>query len=123
MFQSVVRWYCNENRNTNLDAIGEVMNTALDQCDHLLQLRHSIDDDIKLLANHQSIDAIVKEIKFALSGLANLAFTYSHSSDVVARIYALNTTTTHALQRIQVQRQKQQGVELTKSPDTSPSDQ
>lgn len=108
-FQSFVRWYRNENRDTNLDAIRDLITDALKQCDVLLCVRDKLKtttpvDKIKMLANEQSIDAIVKEIKFALSGLASLAFTYSTSSEVVARIYALNTTTNHALKRIEVRR-------------------
>ena len=91
LFQSVNRWYNNENRNITIDKLNEILEGTFKITDNLLKNTQKNKNKNSLEENSSQIfQNLILEMRNSLVGLENLKKTYSNDILISSQLDLLN---------------------------------
>lgn len=97
---SITRWFKEENRSSNIDALNTIFEKCFQLCFDLANQTYTDPLDIKKLKNKQVLDRLVKEIIASEKGLKNLTVTYQSDIHTVSRLMIIIENIDDTLQQI-----------------------
>jgi len=106
VLQGVSRWFSNETRQKNIEAITKIIREALSLCKSELSARRELlrgDDSLLLLKNSQVLKRLKTEISYAMIGVLNLKTTYSADSHTCSKIEIIHEFVEDELEQIDLE--------------------